>query len=56
MCSTVLFKLSSVIDSAKEQVKVKEEEIKAAQVEKEALEKVVSDNQAVVDKIQALLS
>ena len=54
--NSTITKLSSVIDSAKEQVKVKEEEIKAAQVEKEALEKVVSDNQAVVDKIQALLS
>lgn len=48
--------LTNVINQAKEQAKAKEEEIALAQVEKESLEKVASDNQAIVDKIQAMLS
>lgn len=48
--------LTDVINQAKEQVKVKDEEIAAAQAEKESLEKVASDNQAIVDKIKSMLS
>lgn len=48
--------LTDVINQAKEQVKVKEEEIIAAQAEKESLEKVASDNQAIVDKLKSMLS
>lgn len=47
--------LQDVITSAKDQAKAKEDEIRAAQIEKEALEKIASDNQAVVDKISSFL-
>ena len=47
--------LQDVITNAKDQVKVKEEEIKSAQAEKEALEKIAADNQAIIDKISSLL-
>lgn len=47
--------LQDIITSAKDQAKVKEDEIKAAQVEKEALKKVASDNQAIIDKLNNLL-
>lgn len=47
--------LQDIIVSAKDQAKVKEDEIKAAQAEKEALEKVASNNQAIVDKLNNLL-
>lgn len=47
--------LQDVITNAKDQVKVKEEEIKSAQAEKEALEKIASDNQTIIDKISSLL-
>lgn len=47
--------LQDIITSAKDQAKVKEDEIKAAQIEKEALEKVASDNQVIVDKLNNLL-
>lgn len=47
--------LQDVIASAKDQAKAKEDEIRAAQIEKEALEKIASDNQAVVDKISSFL-
>lgn len=48
--------LTNVINQAKEQAKVKEEEIATAQAEKESLEKVASDNQAIVDKLKSMLS
>lgn len=47
--------LQDVITNAKDQVKVKEEEIKSAQAEKEALEKIAADNQTIIDKISSLL-
>lgn len=47
--------LQDIIVSAKDQAKVKEDEIKAAQAEKEALEKVASNNQVIVDKLNNLL-
>lgn len=47
--------LQDIIASAKDQAKVKEDEIKAAQAEKEALEKVASDNQVIIDKLNNLL-
>lgn len=47
--------LQDIIVSAKDQAKMKEDEIKAAQAEKEALEKVASNNQAIVDKLNSLL-
>lgn len=43
--------LQDVITNAK----VKEEEIKSAQTEKEALEKIAVDNQTIIDKISSLL-
>ena len=47
--------LQDVITNAKDQVKVKEEEIKSAQAEKEALEKIAADNQIIIDKLGNLL-
>ena len=47
--------LQDVITNAKDQVKVKEEEIKSAQAEKEALEKIAADNQIIIDKLGSLL-
>lgn len=47
--------LQDVIASAKDQAKAKEDEIRAAQIEKEALEKIALDNQNVVDKISSFL-
>ena len=44
--------LQGVINSAKDQIVVKEEEIKAAEVERHALQNLVDKNEQIINKLE----
>lgn len=44
--------LQGVINSAKDQIVIKEEEIKAAEVERHALQNLVEKNEHIIDKLE----
>ena len=48
--------LQDVINSAKDQIVVKEEEIKAAEIERHALQNIIDKNEHVITKLEDFVS
>lgn len=50
--SQAISDLQDVINSAKDQIVVKEEEIKAAEIERHALQNIIDKNEHVITKLE----
>lgn len=53
--SSTISGLRDIVDSARESISEKIVEIQAAQEEKDCLEKIVSSNESIIEKVESIL-